>query len=192
MSAKNRGSIRNESDFYITPESSIETFLENFKISANVTGWQNNILEPTAGNGAIVKVLRKYYPSNKSMIDAVELRKEEKINLNKEASTVFIQDFLTFEPIDRYDCIITNPPYSIAREIIEHCFKIADKNTDIIMLLRLGFLEAKKRRDFWKKHPLTQLYPLINRPSFTGKGTDATAYGWFVWSNTRPILIKSI
>jgi hypothetical protein len=60
------------------------------------------------------------------------------------------------------------------------------------MLLRLGFLESKKRREFWRRHPLTQLYPLIERPSFTGSGTDATAYGWFVWSNQRVKLIKSI
>jgi hypothetical protein len=33
---------------------------------------------------------------------------------------------------------------------------------------------------------------LSERPSFTKKGTDSAAYGWFVWSETRPPLIKVI
>jgi hypothetical protein len=32
----------------------------------------------------------------------------------------------------------------------------------------------------------TSRFVLPNRPSFTGKGTDATAYAWFCWNNFRP------
>ena len=65
----------------------------------------------------------------------------------------------------------------------QKCFEIADKDTVIIMLLRTAFLESKKRYDFWQKHPVSKLYVLSQRPSFTGKGTDATSYSWFVWDN---------
>jgi len=92
----------------------------------------------------------------------------------------------------KYKTIITNPPYSIAQEFIEKCFKIADQNTEIIMLLRLAFLESKKRYEFWQKHPVSELYVLSKRPSFTGGGTDATAYAWFVWKNTKEQKIKVI
>jgi hypothetical protein len=185
MSATNRGTIRNESDFYITPESIIKVFLNQFKLK-----YENYILEPCAGNGSISKVINEYYPF--SDLHQVEIRPEE-INNLKSFGSYSINDFRNMTFLNwKFSTIISNPPYSIAQEIIEHAFTISNKDTEIIMLLRLGFLEAEKRRDFWNKHPLTQLYPLINRPSFTGRGTDACAYGWFVWSNQREKLIKSI
>ena len=30
------------------------------------------------------------------------------------------------------------------------------------------------------------LYTLHKRPSFTGRGTDATSYSWFVWERGGP------
>lgn len=56
------------------------------------------------------------------------------------------------------------------------------------MLLRLAFLESKKRCDFWQKHPVSKLYVLSERPSFTGAGTDATAYAWFVWNKEQSMI----
>ena len=48
-------------------------------------------------------------------------------------------------------------------------------------LLRTNFLESEKRFKWWQEHPLSGLYTLHKRPSFTGRGTDATSYSWFVW-----------
>lgn len=45
----------------------------------------------------------------------------------------------------------------------------------------LIFLESEKRFQWWQEHPLSGLYTLHKRPSFTGRGTDATSYSWFVW-----------
>ena len=50
----------------------------------------------------------------------------------------------------------------------------------VVMLLRINFLGSKKRYGFWKKNPPQAMYVLSKRPSFTGKGTDATEYAWFV------------
>jgi hypothetical protein len=188
VSATNRGTIRNESDFYETPEQTINIFLDNFLIQ------EGNMLEPCAGQGAISKVITNRYPTNFLM--QVELQPSNADYLSKYGHYIDICNFLNWYPdneeVTEFNTIITNPPFSIAQEIIEHCFEISHKDTDIIMLLRLGFLESKKRRQFWKDYPLAQLYPLISRPSFTGKGTDATAYGWFVWSNYRDKVIKPI
>ena len=51
------------------------------------------------------------------------------------------------------------------------------------MLLRTAFLESKSRFEFWQQYPLSGLYTLSKRPSFTGKGSDATSYSWFIWDN---------
>ena len=80
----------------------------------------------------------------------------------------------------------------MAIEFIEKFFEIADENTEIVMLLRTAFLESQKRHDFWQKHPVSKLYTLSKRPSFTGKGTDATSYSWFIWDNSGKQEIKVI
>ena len=185
MSATNRGATRRESDYYRTPPEAINTFLDNFQFLII-----EDILEPCAGDGAIIKAIRArergYY------ITAVEIRDETENLIESGADQVFIDDFLTFPGLHPVPgTIITNPPYSIAQEIIEHCFEIAP-DAEVIMLLRLAFLESKKRKPFWDKYPVTQLYVLSERPSFTGKGTDATAYAWFVWSKYREPKIQVI
>ena len=114
----------------------------------------------------------------------MELREEERDGLER-FGEVYIEDFLKWnkDKNKKYKTIITNPPFTLAKEFLEKCFEIADEDTDIIMLLRLAYLESKKRHDFWQIHPVKQLYILSDRPSFTGHGTDATAYAWFIWSN---------
>jgi hypothetical protein len=149
-----------------------------------------NILEPSAGNGNFIKVIHEY--DYDDYVTAIEIRDEERNTLEQLADEVIITDFLNWYPNKKYKTIITNPPYSIAQEFIEHCFKIADKDTEIIMLLRTAFLESKKRYPFWQKHPVNGLYTLSNRPSFKGKGTDATSYSWFIWNNGKQQEIKVI
>lgn len=91
-----------------------------------------------------------------------------------------------------YSTIITNPPYSLAQQFVEKSFELAGKDTDIIMLLRLAFLESKKRRDFWQRHPVSGLYVLSERPSFTGSRTDSAAYAWFVWNKSETQKIEVV
>lgn len=182
--------MRKANDFYRTPDYTIRELLLNYELQ---DGW---ILEPCAGDGAICKALREDPDYSDRTIIGTEIRIEEQDSLFKYCDGVTIGDFLK---LDRDDfeyfmssppkTIITNPPFSIAQEIIEHCFEIADEDTEIIMLLRLGFLESQARVSFWKEHPNVSLITLAERPSFTGKGTDSTAYGWYIW-NQREQFIK--
>ena len=177
MSATGRGTTRKPHDFYATPIDCVENFINNYGID-KIKG---NILEPSAGNGNIIKTLRQ--KKVQGIITALELRDEERDTLIQISDKVIIDNFLEWEADKDYDVIIGNPPYTYAREFIEKCFKIANKNTVIIMLLRTAFLESKARYEFWQQHPLSGLYTLSRRPSFTGKGTDATSYSWFIWDN---------
>ena len=179
MSATNRGSKRIESDFYVTPESVIHNFLKNYNYNMNGL----NILEPSAGSGNFCKVIKERYP--KSNIYAIESREEEKANLQKYCKSVHIGDFLEYRNVIDLDVIIGNPPYSLAMEFLEKCFYIAEEQTKIIMLLRTAFLESKKRYNFWKRFPVNHLVVLSERPSFTGKGTDATSYSFFIWDGSE-------
>lgn len=72
------------------------------------------------------------------------------------------------------------PPYSIALEFIEAALSMRKSQGVVAFLLRINFLGSQERADWHRAHPC-KLYVLPRRPSFTGGGTDATEYAWFVW-----------
>lgn len=175
MSATNRGSERKAYDFYATPPETVQAFLDNYEGIAS----SDRILEPSAGNGNIIRELRNR--GHLGRIDAVELRPEERPALEALADNVTIGSFFDYEPDLGYDVIIGNPPYSQALEFIDKSLELLNPAGILIFLLRTNFLESTKRFEWWQQHPLSGLYTLHKRPSFTGKGTDATSYSWFVW-----------
>ena len=175
MSATNRGTKRKECDFYATPINVVENILNHKDLS----DYGNKILEPSAGNGNISKTIKQYYPNKH--LTSFELREEEYDSLIKISDDVIIDDYLKYEFKDTYDIIIGNPPYSLALDFCKKSLELLSDEGILIFLLRTAFLESKARYDFWQENPLSGLYTLSKRPSFTGKGTDATSYSWFVW-----------
>lgn len=189
MSATNRGSKRSPSDFYPTPKEVIHNFLDHYQLNK-----EGIILEPCAGDGNFIAVLRERGYKNK--IIANEKYNKHGLKLKKLGADLvlhrnYIGCGLNKFKHENVTTIITNPPYSLAQEFIEKSFELYP-NATVIMLLRLAFLESKKRYSFWQKHPVNKLYVLSTRPSYTGNNkTDATAYAWFVWdkSNTQEIRV---
>ena len=179
MSATNRGTKRNEADFYATPLETVYALLDNYN---GITS-EDSILEPSAGNGNIIQALRNRGYTN--FIEAVELREDETSELMKKADKVSICDFLTeYKGTTKYDVIIGNPPYSLAQEFIDKSLELLAPGGVLIFLLRTNFLESAKRFAWWQDKLPNGLYTLHKRPSFTGKGTDATSYSWFIWEKS--------
>ena len=99
-----------------------------------------------------------------------------------------VRSFLDPWPADlpRPEWIVGNPPYDAAGEHTAHALGLA--RVGVAFLLRLAFLETKRRIPFWQGPGacLHTVYVLAERPSFvstvTAAGaTDSAAYGWFVW-----------
>ena len=55
-------------------------------------------------------------------------------------------------PIQGMD-IVTNPPYSLAKEFVEHALDISNDGCKVAMFLKIQFLEGKSRRELFKKYP---------------------------------------
>ncbi|MCL6455072.1 MAG: hypothetical protein K6T78_15805 [Alicyclobacillus sp.] len=161
MSATNRDlTKRHPYDSYSTPAWCTEAIAKQIH-------WHDgcvDVLEPCIGDGAIADVLLSKY------VDYVEW-----------AEITKGRDFLTYDFGRTFDFILTNPPFSLAQEFIDKSLTIANC---VVMLLRINFLASRQRKEWWQKHPPTAIHVLTRRPSFTGKGTDATDYGWFVWDAT--------
>jgi hypothetical protein len=154
MSATNRGSIRIKNDSYQTPIYSIDSLLNVLRLE-NI----RTFTEPCRGDGNIYNKINcenKYY---------CEIE-EDSDYLKKEMPMV--------------DLIITNPPYSLAKEFIEKSLK---ESYSVWYLLRINFLASLERSEWWQDKLPTHLLVLSARPSFMNKGTDATEYAWFGWDN---------
>ncbi len=185
--------MRRENDNYQTPEWAVNALLENHRLPFPI----GRVLEPCAGSGAIIEAFVDRWrgsgviPYRFTAVEA-DPKAEEELRFSG-ASKLCIADFLTWEPDEEYSLIITNPPYSLAQQILERALEIARRQTkpaEVIMLLRLGFLQAQERHEFWQKNPVNHLYILSARPSFTGGGTDNCGYAWFVFDHSHSQSIK--
>ena len=171
MSSTNRGALRNKDDFYETPDWATDVIIPYLAPPGLV-------LEPSAGAGAMKRRLVRAWPN--ATIESTELDADRAA-----ASGSNCGSFLHSELWGAYDLVITNPPFSLAIEFVEHALNIAKPNGEVAMLLRLAFLETAKRTAFHKAHP-SDVYVFANRPSFTdGTSTDSAAYAWFCWGKGR-------
>lgn len=75
-------------------------------------------LEPSAGNGALIKAVKSLCPESK--VVAVELYEEWKDELKNCADEVFIKDFLWFDSMTEFDGCIANPPFGNGTNLVEH------------------------------------------------------------------------
>lgn len=94
-------------------------------------------------------------------------------------------DFLKYGNVDtlgKFDLIISNPPFKHAQEMIELSHDLLNEGGQIIMLLRLAFLESQRRNAFFQKYKPNEVRVFSKRPSFTGDGkTYPMAFATFSW-----------
>lgn len=192
MSATNRGAARRADDYYATPAWATEVLLDWFERQG--VSLRGTILDPFAGDGAILRVLKDRAWPWVERLAAVELRPEAEPAIRSVAGWHRIADWFELAQGDLPKrhiigppfnlcasdplAIITNPPYSRAEDAINSCRAVADF---VVMLLRLPFYAGQRRRALFAEHPPSNVLVLAKRPSFTDGGTDATDYAWFVW-----------
>lgn len=151
-------------DYYATDPKAMELLLEKETFHVNV-------LEPCCGGGHLSEVLTKHGFQVKST-DLIDRGYGE------------VKDFFSYTKWS--GDVITNPPYKLALEFVEHALKIIDTGNKVAMFLKLTFLETKKRRVFFEKHPPKYVYVCSGRIDCWGNGDEsvtskAIAYAWYVW-----------
>jgi hypothetical protein len=148
-----------------------------------------NIWEPACGQGAIVNVLRE---AGYTVLTSDIVRYDE---FNPD----FVQDFLTIKQTSPgVTMIVTNPPFKIAQEFIEHALTLVPH---VAMFLRLLYLESETRAPFFNKGQLKRVHvfadrvPQMHRTDWAGpKANQAKAFAWFIFDadHTGPTIVDWI
>jgi len=161
---------RADKDYYATPPSAVEELLRR-------ESFNHYILEPAVGGGHIADVLKAHGYQVQTM-DIVD----------RGYPGTEVKDFFTANKND-LKCspdIISNPPYALASDFIEHCLDISMDTVKVAMLLKIQFLETQKRYILFRKHLPKKIYVFVNRVNcgkngvFSGE-SSAVCYAWFVW-----------
>lgn len=170
MSSTGRGGApRMVDDFYETPAWATRSLLRRLGLERQIfaRGRSPTVLDPCAGNGAILEVVRAEWPE--SQLLAFELRAEREAAIRGAMSDngcFLARDSLTREPWEIHGCsadlVLTNPPFVKDLAFVERALREAPF---VAMLLKLSFMASIARLPFHKEHPSSVL-PLPRRPSF--------------------------
>lgn len=124
---------RQTEDYYATDPKALELLLDEVSFSDKV--W-----ECACGEGHLSRVLqsRGYDVISTDIVDR--------------GFGDGVIDFLKYN--EKFDGdIITNPPYKYALEFVKHALNVVPDGNNVAMLLKVLFLEGRKRRDFFEKFP---------------------------------------
>lgn len=164
MAVSNRRVVDLEgADFYPTPAWGTKALImyESF---------EGTILEPCCGDGAMAEVLK----ATGCAVVASDLHDR---GYGSQA------DF--FDRKDPCANIVTNPPYNVAGDILEHALRLAQNK--VCILVRAAFLESVGRfHRFYSSVPPSRVYMFSERLSMYPagqpvKGGGTTSYSWLVW-----------
>lgn len=165
---------RIEHDYYSTPYESTEALMKAEK-------FEGDFIEPCVGGGHIAKVLEKHYPHSK--VVGVDL-------IDRGYKDTIVSSYFDYSFQGDFN-IVTNPPYSLAQEFLEHSLFQLKDGKKVAMFLKIQFLEGVKRRELFKKYPPKKIYVFSKRQApwrngnpidEKGKAWSSTmCFAWFIW-----------
>lgn len=157
---------RVESDFYPTPPEVTQALINFLQIPKYSVIW-----EPACGEGHMAET----FISNGYNVIATDL--------HDRGYGIGGIDFLSIPIQQKYDWIITNPPFSLSANFIEQCINIG---VPFALLLKTQYWNAKKRYNLFMEHKPSYILPLTWRPDFLfkkrGKGSPLMDCMWCVWN----------
>lgn len=180
---------RSERDFYPTPTPLIYAACNRLKDDEGIKPYFAGgayVLDPGCGEGKWGNVGGSlFYKAETNGIDIQE-NNQAKQFLDKFVVGDYLSDIFLGAG---FDLILGNPPFSLAEQFVHRSFNLLLPGGRIFFLLRLAFLEGRKRQlSLFEKLPLKRVYVLTRRPSFfsTKKNRDTTdtlAYAMFLWQD---------
>lgn len=167
---------RIEHDFYATDPKSTQALFDVEKFE------ETTFLEPCCGEGHISEIIKDNFPF-------AEVVSTDLIDRGYGEGNI---DFLLHDYGRKFDYVVTNPPYKLAKEFVEKSLGVTNKK--VAMFLKIQFLEGVGRYDFFKNTPLKTVHVFSARQSpwtngqkvnpKTGKDWESTmCFCWFIWEH---------
>jgi hypothetical protein len=165
-------------DFFPTPPWATRALIEHVlsKWIAPPILRNQTVCDPACGEGHMVEVLREYFD--------VALASDIHDYGKGYAVGGFLPGIDQFKWQESIDLTITNPPFKIAIDFLEHALTVSE--VGVFMLMRTAFKEGAERYRFFQKHPISIEATFAERvPMHKGRwvinGSTATSYTWFGW-----------
>ena len=178
MSSTNRSEAREKhiADYYVTPVNKIIEFLNEF--SKHEVLRDKKFLDPCAGGDD--KNLMSYPEALKQF--GIEDSNIITLDIREDSPAQYHGNYLEIDCKNLYNIIITNPPFNLARNIIDKALDDVEDGGFVIMLLRLNYFGGKLRQDLWESNMPKYVFVHNRRMSFTEDGkTDSIEYMHCVW-----------
>lgn len=176
-----------DADWYPTPDWCIEGLLHVAPPPGDLV-----VLEPAAGDGALVRVLRAAGRD----VRALDIRPAVMPELRKLCPSEWGCWLRLSDPSRGYPellklcgqlertAILTNPPFALGPQFVAQA--LLTPSPWVGMLLRLDVLGSKPWAKVFAIKMPTCIVPLQRRPSFTGDGqTSFNNYAWLIWEAGR-------
>lgn len=157
--------IRDVNDWYVEPAWCIEALQER-------VNFEGNTHDPCCGSGTIPGVL---CGTGADLVDR--------------GFGFDVRDYLS--DVNVYDNIVTNPPYGIAQQIIEHA--LGHVRYRVAALVQSKFLASQRRHKLFMRHDMERVIMFSRRPSMppggmlqkhgeTIRGNGSIDYCWVIWN----------
>lgn len=168
---------REKYDFYATsPEAVRKLFDANTDFTLPEV-----IYEPACGTGCLSEIMKREYGKKVYSYDIVDRGYGDGI-----------KDFLQTRELPKdCNCILTNPPYSLATEFIVHSMRLLQDEGLCVMFLKTTFLEGLNRyKKIFSVTPPIFIFQFISRilcaknadfERMKNGGGSAVAYAWFIF-----------
>lgn len=179
MTATGRGPSRIDKDFYATPSWTTRALIRHLGEDKP----PSRILEPCAGEGAIVAELQKVWPD--SHIAAYELDKRRAAECKKATGVPTLTgDFLKAPVRANFDLVVTNPPFG-AKLLMRIIEKAIGCGTTCALLLPVPWCFGGNGRIAFRRERPFDVLVFGRRPQFVRHvqcgPTRAEGCGWDDW-----------
>jgi len=108
-----------------------------------------SILDPQAGNGAILSFLHERFDVDKSDLHAIEIQQDLRFILNGKGFRAIATDWLEYSEPTKFGMIVSNPPFAQGAKHALKCFDHLDDKGQLAVLLNSQTLlnpHTKERR----------------------------------------------
>lgn len=169
---------RSVNDFYATPDDVTLALLKRWGHHIQGVVW-----EPCAGNGKMAQHIMRHPGVTKVLASDLEPRPAHEWCGDTHIAKMDLFSVKAREDgAARFRVVITNPPFDIAADIIEHVFSVAEPGVRVMaLLLKATYWHAAKRQPLFNAYPPSIIAPLTWRPDFMDLGGPTMEMAWNIW-----------